>query len=121
MPNEGEQFLVIFRLGVASPARVSEFVPQAQAALQKISTEPIQLIVRSVTADVFVYGIRSRMVPGQIKAHIESPGHSRQIRDLETFIPPFLAEKDAVLVVQLESNYDASGGFYRELAWLQHH
>jgi len=85
-----------------------------------MSTEPIEQAFRSVTADMFGYFIRTKLVARQIAAAIESPGKQAWIYD-KTTVPPFLNNQDAILVVEIGEDFLAGRGFTRAGTWLQHH
>lgn len=119
MTKAGKQFLIVIQLGNTEVSRLQSLVPRLQEHLARISTEPVEQAFRSVTADLFGYVIRSRMVAGQIAASIETPQ-----KDDSLFAPtvsPLLDGRDNLFVVELGEDTETRRGFNRLGAWLQHH
>lgn len=117
------RYLVIINLKSAEPARLQTIVPPLKIVLSSVSTEPIEQVFRSVTADVFGFFIRSRLVAGQIVAAIESPGKKSWQRDDDRIpdIAPFLQSGDGLMVVEMGEDFKATVGFTRAQTWLQRH
>ena len=121
--NETKRYLVILNLKSTEPARLQTLVPSLKAVLSNVSTEPIEQVFRSVTADVFGFFIRSRLVPRQIVAAIQSPGKALWQKDNDRIpdIGPFLQSGDGLMVVEIGEDFQAEAGFTRAGTWLQHH
>lgn len=117
------RYLVILSLKSTEPARLQTLVPTLKEVLSNVSTEPIEQVFRSVTADVFGFFIRSRLVAGQIVAAIESPGEDQWLRDHDRIpnIAPFLQSGDGLMVVEIGEDFKATVGFTRAQTWLQRH
>lgn len=114
----GKQYLVLFSLDPSTPNRLRGTMPLLTKTLERLSTEPIELFFRSLGADHFGYLIRSKIVPGQILAVIESP--ERGFVGLRMNDPPFLTKTDSVAVIELGTEA-ADRGFGRATTWMQRH
>lgn len=114
--GDEKRYLVVAKLGSSNPERLIELVPAFQKALSKLSSVTIEQAIRSATADVFGYFIKSRLKAAQIVAAIESPGTS-YVKIEE----PFLSREDALFVMEVGSDFHASSGFTRAATWLQRH
>ena len=121
--SKTRRYLVILNLESTELARLQTLIPSLEAVLSNVSTEPIEQVFRSVTADVFGFFIRSRLVAPQIVAAIQSPGKNRWQQDNDRIpdIEPFLQSGDGLMVVEIGEDFKAEVGFTRAGTWLQHH
>ena len=121
--SETTRYLVILNLKSTEPTRLQTLVPSLKEVLSNVSTEPIEQVFLSVTADVFGFFVRSRLVAGQIVAAIQSPGKNlwQQHNDRIPDIAPFLQSGDGLMVLEIGEDFRATVGFTRAQTWLQRH
>lgn len=113
---ESRHLLVVFHLAACTPERLRDVVPRIQAALTKLSEEPIEQAFRSSNADLFGYAIKSKLAAKAIQAALESPGGKYR----SDAYPP-LDGADNLLVLEIGADYSAGKGFTRLGTWLQRH
>ena len=114
---DARQYAVIVQLGRnTSPQRLAEMIPRLRDQLSALSEGPPEQLLRSVTADLFGWLIRSKMTAPQIHAAIESPG-----RYTGPKVDPFLDGSDGLIVLQVGPDFLAGKGFTRVGTWLQRH
>jgi hypothetical protein len=117
---QGTRYLVVFELNPASPHRLGRDLPNLRAALEKLSTTPIEIAFRSTGGETFAFGIRAKMHPGAVQKALESPaGDYWKARDLH--VEPFLTNADGVLVLEVGDQFGAGNGFSRFATWIQRH
>lgn len=114
--QDTKRYLVIFHLRDSSAARLLRLIPRLQEGLGRLSKSPIEQAFRSVTADLFAYGITSTMAPAQLVAAIESPG-----RQWHSETEPYLLGDDHLMVMEIGRDFSAGPGFTRFGTWLQRH
>lgn len=93
-----------------------ELVPALQKELASMSEAPPEQAFRSVTADMFGYFIKTKMVSRQIVAAIQSP---RQLSPRDYFT--ILEGKDKLFVMEVGADFMGTEGFTRATTWLQRH
>lgn len=122
MPDSkhGKRYLILLSISPSTPERLRVIVPSLKAVLERISTEVIEQLFRSVGADHFGYLIRSKLVAQQILSIIETP-QREDIGLTGTLTPPFLTRQDSVFVMELGQDHAAQLGFSRATTWLQRH
>lgn len=117
--EQSRQFLVVVQLGNTSPERLQEVVPEVRLVLERLSSEPLEMAFRAVSADIFGFLVRATKVARQIEAALLRPSGIPRGGGFEP--PSGLDNKDHVFVLELGPDCASSQGFSRALTWMQRH
>ncbi|SEG61170.1 hypothetical protein [Bosea lathyri] len=109
-----KRFLVLVRVYDTTRDNLAKVVPPLQAQLAQLGQGSPEQVFRSLGGDTFGYFISSKLASGQILAALESPGKGGYAGT-----EPFLGGKDALFVMEIGSDFQASQGFTRAGTWLQ--
>jgi len=118
--KQGKQYLILLSVSPATPNRLVSFVPALKDFLERISTEPIEQMFRSIGADHFGYLIRWRLVAPQILAALQAPQKHPWEKGFKP-TEPFLTNQDHVAVLELGVDAATDSGFSRGRTWIERH
>ena len=110
--------MVFIQLGDTNVDRLKRIIPALRDALEKLSEDRIEPVIRSVQADIFGYLIKSRFHASHILAQIESPGLKKSENG---YVSPFLDNRDTVFVVEVGKDFCGVKNFTKACIWLQRH
>jgi len=117
--EQSHQFLIIVQLGNTEPARLQEVVPEVKLILEKLSSEPLEIAFRAISADIFGFLVRTTRAARQLEAALLRPSNFPRASGFEP--PSGLDNKDHVFVLELGPDCSSSQGFSRALTWIQRH
>jgi hypothetical protein len=121
MPDRpSKQFLILLSISPATPDRIRLLVPALKNFLERISTEPVEQLFRSMGADHFGYLIRSQSNAPQILAALETPQKHEWEKNFRP-IEPFLTNQDNAAVIELGKDVATHSGFSRARTWIERH
>lgn len=117
MEREAKRFLVVVQMPDVNISRLAAAIPQIISVLKSHSRGAPEIAFRSRDGDVCGFFIVTDRPPAFIVAAIQSPGKSYAYG--EEMTAPILEGKDALFVIEIGHQFQATPGFTRAGTWLQ--